>query len=68
MEVSQELDLNLHHLWNGIQDLQCHSYSDDIDKKLNDLLNYISEKLFNDIPSDYDIIDDKCILIRKIEK
>lgn len=67
MKIQQKLNLELHHLWYSLEDLQCHSYPDDIDKKIKELQFYIEKKIFEEIPSDFDVIDEDCILIRTIK-
>lgn len=67
-KYSQELDLNLHHLWLSLKDLQYQHYSLNIEKKLKEFVDYVEEILYKPIPENHDIIDSKCIYISFLEE
>ncbi len=68
MKYTQELDLNLHHLWLSLQDLQNQHYDNKVEEKLNDLIKYVENILFDQVYHDYDIVDTKCLYTIYYEK
>ncbi len=68
MKYTQKLDLNLHHLWLTLHDLQSQNYDDIIEKKINELISFVESILFENIDSDYDIVDTECLYTVYLEK
>lgn len=65
---TQELNLNLYHLWLSLQDLEREVYPKNVEKKLINLIHYIDSILFKPIPSGYDIVDVKCLYTTYFER
>lgn len=68
MKKTQILDLNLHHLWLTLHDLQSQNYDVIIEKKINELILFVESILFENIDSGYDIVDTKCTYTVYLEK
>ena len=67
-KTSQAIDINLYYLGESLKDLKGHTYCSDVEKKIDELINYIEEKLYNKIYYDYDILKEEFILNMYFEK
>lgn len=69
IKKSFEVDLNLLHLYKTLSDLDFHYiYPDDIHNRLRSFINDLSSIIFPDVPSDFDVIDEKLYFVIDYEK
>lgn len=65
----QKLDLSLYCLWNEVENLKHNpNFSNKINRKINELCDFIEEELFEKMPDNYDIVDEESYLIYYLEE
>lgn len=63
-----EVNRNLLHLYESLQDLQRHNYPENIENRIQNFINDLASLIFPKIPSGYDIENDKLYLVYDYEK